>query len=93
MTNKSVNYSDKNAQATVKSKKVFIGTIGYHILSNHSIGPILLPNLQQQNWPEGVFIDELNWGPIVVIQQFEATKIPYDRIILLTAIDITREDK
>ena len=69
------------------SKRIFIGTIGYHILSNHSIGPILLPQLQQQNWPEGVFVDELNWGPIAVVQQFEATKIPYDRIILLTAIE------
>ncbi|GEM_PF-504041 len=94
MTNKSINYSDKNpdssgqvVQATVNDKRIFIGTIGYHILSNHSIGPILLPQLQQQNWPEGVFIDELNWGPIAVVQQFEATKIPYDRIILLTAIE------
>ena len=69
------------------SKKVFIGTVGYHILSNHSIGPILLPNLREQDWPEGVFVDELNWGPIAVVQQFEATEVPYDRIILLTAIE------
>ena len=69
------------------NKRVFIGTVGYHILSNHSIGPILLPHLKQQDWPENVFIDELNWGPIAVVQQFEATEIPYDRIILLTAIE------
>ncbi len=68
------------------NKRVFIGTVGYHILRNHSIGPILLPQLQQQDWPEGVIIDELNWGPIAVVQQFEATE-PYERIILLTAIE------
>ena len=68
-------------------KKVFIGTVGYQILSNHSIGPILLPHLQKQDWPNGVTIDELNWGPIAVVQQFEALDIPYDRVILLTAIE------
>ena len=69
------------------TKRVFIGTVGYHILSNHSIGPILLPQLKQQNWLDGVFVDELNWGPIAVVQQFEATEVPYDRVILLTAIE------
>jgi len=69
------------------AKKIFIGTVGYHILSNHSIGPILLPHLKKQDWPEGVFIDELNWGPIAVVQQFEAMEIPCDQVIFLTAIE------
>ena len=69
------------------SKKILIGTVGYQILSNHSIGPILLPYLRKQDWPEGVIIDELNWGPIAIVQQFEAMDIPYDRVILLTAIE------
>jgi len=69
------------------NKKIFVGTVGYHILRNHSIGPILLPQLRKQDWPEGVFVDELNWGPIAVVQQFEALEVPYDRIILLTAIE------
>ena len=68
-------------------KKVLVGTIGYHLLSNHSIGPILLPHLREQDWTENIFIDELNWGPIAVIQQLEAMEIPYDRIILLAAIE------
>ena len=71
----------------LRTKKIFIGTVGYHILSNHSIGPILLPHLKEQDWPEGVLIDELNWGPIAVVQQFEAMETPCDRIILLTAIE------
>ena len=82
----------KNTQARMPEpppKKVFIGTVGYQILSNHSIGPILLPHLQKQDWPEGVSIDELNWGPIAVVQQFEALETPYDRVILLTAIERT----
>ncbi len=43
-------------------KKTFIGTVGYHNLRNHSIGPALLPQLQKMQWPEGVDVDELNWG-------------------------------
>ena len=74
------------------AKKIFIGTVGYHILSNHSIGPILLPHLKKQDWPEGVFIDELNWGPIAVVQQFEAMKIPCDQVIFLTAIERPNRD-
>jgi len=68
-------------------KKVLIGTVGYQILSNHSVGPILLPYLKKQEWPKGVFIDELNWSPIAVVQQFETLETPYERVILLTAIE------
>ena len=69
------------------NKKILVGTVGYQILRNHSIGPILLPHLSEQSWPEGVICDELNWGPIAIVQQFEAMDIPYDRAILLTAIE------
>jgi hypothetical protein len=68
-------------------KKVFIGTVGYHNLSNHSIGPVLLPELQKMNWAPGVDVDELNWGPIAIVQKFQALPIPFDRVILLAAIE------
>lgn len=69
------------------NKKTFVGTVGYHILGNHSIAPILLPELQKMNTPAHIKIDELNWGPVAVIQQFQAEKIPYERVILLCAIE------
>lgn len=67
--------------------KVFIGTVGYHNLANHSIGPALLPQLQEMTWAPGVDIDELNWGPIAIVQKFQALPIAYDRVILLAAIE------
>lgn len=70
-------------------KKTLVGTVGYQILRNHSIGPILLPHLSSLDWPAGVSVDELNWGPIAIVQQFEAMEVPYDRVILLTAIERT----
>ncbi len=67
--------------------KVFIGTVGYHNLSNHSIGPALLPQLQKMKWTEGVEIDELNWGPIAIVQKFQSLPTPYNRVILVAAIE------
>jgi len=75
------------SQKKYMNKKILVGTVGYQILRNHSIGPILLPHLSEQSWPEGVICDELNWGPIAIVQQFEAMDNPYDRAILLTAIE------
>jgi hypothetical protein len=69
------------------NRNIFVGTVGYAILSNHSIGPILLPHLKKMDWPNGVSVDELNWGPIAVVQQFEALEIAYDRVVLLVAIE------
>lgn len=68
-------------------EKIFIGTVGYHNLRNHSIGPALLAQLQKMNWPHNVEIDELNWGPIAIVQKFQSLPIPYDRVILICAIE------
>lgn len=69
------------------NKKTFVGTVGYHILGNHSIAPTLLSELQKMDVPPYVKIDELNWGPVAVIQQFQAEEVPYERVVLLCAIE------
>lgn len=74
------------------NKKVLIGTVGYHLLGNHSIGPNLLPQLQAINWPDGVVVDEMNWGPIAVIQYLESLEIPFDRVVFLVAIERVHRD-
>lgn len=73
--------------AARQMKKVFIGTVGYHNLCNHSIGPALLPQLQRTAWAPGVEVDELNWGPIAIVQKFQALATTYDCVILLSAIE------
>lgn len=70
-----------------KMKKTLIGTIGYHNLRNHSIGPALLPQLHQKDWPDGVDVEEMNWGPIAIVQKFQSLPIPYDKVIFLAAIE------
>ncbi len=68
-------------------KKIFIGTVGYHNLRNHSIGPALLPQLQKMQWVDGVELDELNWGPIAIVQKFQSLPIAFERVILIAAIE------
>ena len=69
------------------SKNTFVGTVGYHILGNHSIGPVLLSQLKNMDFPPNVRVDELNWGPVAVVQQFEAEELKFQRVILLCAIE------
>ncbi len=68
-------------------KKILIGTVGYHNLRNHSIGPALLPQLQEMDWANGVELDELNWGPLAIVQKFQSLPTPYERVILISAIE------
>lgn len=71
----------------VSNKNVLIGTVGYHLLRNHSVGPILLPRLQSTTWNGLVTVEEMNWGPIAIVQYFQTLKKPFDKVIFLVAIE------
>lgn len=73
------------------NKRTLLGTIGYHLLSNHSIGPLLFDKLNELEWAKAIDVQEMNWGPIAVVQMFETNPNPYERIVFLTAIE--REDR
>ncbi len=68
-------------------QKILIGTIGYHNLRNHSIGPHIFPSLQKMDWPLGIEVDEMNWGPIAIVQKFQSLETPYDKVIFICAIE------
>ncbi len=69
------------------SKKTLIGTVGYHVLGNHSMPPMLFHHLKEMKWPAHVKVDELNWGPVAVVQMFEAENPPFERVIILCAVE------
>lgn len=71
------------------SKKTLIGTVGYHILGNHSMPPMLYSHLQKLDLPDYVNVDELNWGPVAVTQMFQAEDPPFHRVVILCAIERT----
>lgn len=69
------------------NKKTLIGTVGYHILGNHSMPPMLFSHLQEFSLPDHIKVDELNWGPVAVVQMFEAEDPPFDKVIILCAVE------
>lgn len=69
------------------NKSVLIGTVGYHLLRNHSVGPMLLPQLQSISWNANVTVEEMNWGPIAIVQYFQTLKSVFDRVIFLVALE------
>jgi len=69
------------------NKKTLIGTVGYHILGNHSMPPMLYSHLQNLELPSYVKVDELNWGPVAVTQMFQAEDPPFHRVVILCAIE------
>ena len=68
------------------NKRTVLGTIGYHNLSNHSIAPLLTEKIKQLEWSKHVAIEEMNWGPIAIVQWFQSLETPFERVVLFTAI-------
>ena len=69
------------------SKKTLIGTVGYHILGNHSMPPMLFSHLKDLSLPNHIKVDELNWGPVAVVQMFQAEELPFEKVIILCAVE------
>lgn len=50
----------------------------------------MLPQLQKMNWAHYVDVDDLNWGPIAIVQKFQALPIAYDRVPMGTSINLKK---
>ena len=67
-------------------KRVLIGGVGYTNLRDLSVGPVIVPELQQLDWPAGVEIDDLSLGgPIAAVHRFREAPL-YDRVVLFGAV-------
>lgn len=49
--------------------------------------PMMYHQLEKMSWPGHVKIDELNWGPVAVVQMMEAETPPFERVIILCSIE------
>ena len=68
--------------------RVVIGIVGYYqFIRGYPLGPELMARLQARPWPEGIEIREMNWGPIAIVQDLQASGVTYDRIVLVGAVD------
>ena len=65
-----------------------IGIVGYYgFVRGYPLGPELMERLQAMPWPDGVEIREMNWGPVAIVQDFQARAQKPERVVLVGALD------
>jgi hydrogenase maturation protease len=70
--------------------RVLIAGVGYRNLRDLSIGPVLIDQLKNEKWPTGVEIEDLSYGPVGVMHNFD-DRSPYDKIIFLAGVSRNRK--
>ncbi len=70
---------------TAGPRRVLVGGVGYRFLRDLSFGPLLTDGLQKEKWPEGVEIEDLSYGPVAILHNFDA-RAPYDRLVLVAGV-------
>ncbi len=70
---------------------IMIAGVGHPYLRDTSVGPMLVPRLKEMEWPDGVEIYDLHFGPIHVVQWLEEKPGHFDRVILVAGVARGRE--
>ncbi len=71
--------------------RVLIGSVGYKNLRDLSFGPLLLSCLSELGWPDTVELEDLSYGPIAVMQNWQDAPGRYQRAIFLSAVPRGRQ--
>ncbi len=71
---------------TPSAARVLIASVGYRNLRDLSIGPVLLDRLAALEWPPGVEVEDLSYGPIAVVHRLRETVPPYDRLVIVAGV-------
>ncbi|MDQ2978400.1 MAG: hydrogenase maturation protease [Acidobacteriota bacterium] len=77
--------ADGPAALSLSPTRVLVGGVGYRLLRDLSLGPLLMDRLRSETWPEGVDVEDLGYGPIGVMHNLDA-RPPYDRIVLVGGV-------
>ena len=68
--------------------RTIIGIVGYYgFVRAYPLGPELMERLRALPWPKEVEIREMNWGPVAIVQDFQASDVKPDRVVLVGALD------
>lgn len=67
--------------------RVIVAGIGYRNLRDHSAGVMVTDLLERREWPDGIIVEDLSYGPIAVVQRFEDDPPPqrFDRAVFVAA--------
>jgi len=66
--------------------RILIAGLGYANMSDYSFGDRLIALMKKRTLPEGVEVDDWSYGPIFITHSL-AERAPYDRLILVAAVD------
>lgn len=61
-----------------------VGAIGYRFLRDHSASMVALDRLTTEDWPSGVIVEDVSYGPIALVPRLEEGG--FRRAILLGAV-------
>ena len=68
--------------------RTIIGIVGYYgFVRGYPLGPELMERLRALSWPDGTDIREMNWGPVAIVQDFQASADKPNRVVLVGALD------
>lgn len=65
--------------------RVLVAGVGYRNLRDLSIGPLLIDRLKHEPWPAGVEIEDLSYGPVGVMHNFD-DRPAYEKIIFVSGV-------
>ncbi len=61
-----------------------VGAVGYRFLRDHSASMVALDRLTGEDWPDGVVVEDVSYGPIALVPRLEEGG--FRRAILLGAV-------
>lgn len=65
--------------------RVLVAGVGYSFMRDWSIGPRLVTDLLQRQWPAGVDIEDWSFGPLDGLHRLQWADPPYDRVVYFGA--------
>jgi hydrogenase maturation protease len=75
------------AHAPDMATPVLIAGVGYRFLRDMSVGPFMIQDLREADWPEHVEIDDWSFGPIAIVQRLEDQPGYYGRVVLVASVE------
>lgn len=70
-----------------EEKKTMVGGVGYRNMRDLSLGPVLTAQMAEMSWPSHVSVDhDLSFGPIAIVQRFQASPDLCHRLVLFAGI-------
>lgn len=68
--------------------QVVVGIVGYYgFVRGYPLGPEFMERLRALPWPASAEIREMNWGPVAIVQDFQASPDKPDRVVLVGTRD------